>query len=74
MENQNWSARLKKNTANLALWTIAWTLSMALATFGPRFIWGEFISLTITVILINAALGVGLIIANIRHLNGLDEM
>lgn len=74
MENQDWSTKIKKNTANLAVWTAAWTISMALATFGPKFIWDGNLALTIVGILINAGFGAGMIIANIRHLNGLDEM
>lgn len=74
MENQDWNTQIKKNTTNLAVWTTAWTVSMALATFGPKFIWAENISITIIGILVNAIFGVGMIIANIRHINGLDEM
>lgn len=65
---------MKANTRLLAIWTAAWTLSMAMASLGPTLIWGEHKVLTITAIMLNAALGVGMILANIRHLNGLDEM
>ena len=73
MKDQNWNSRVKKNTINLAVWTMAWVLSMALATFGPMFLW-ESSGLTITGIILNMALGGGMILANIRHLNGLDEL
>ena len=39
MKNQDWKTQTKKNTKVLAIWTMAWTLSMAFATFGPKFIW-----------------------------------
>ena len=74
MENQDWSTRVKKNTINLALWTGAWTSSMALATFGPMVIWQGNDALTITGIIINILLGVGMILANIRNLNGMDDL
>jgi hypothetical protein len=74
MENQDWSARVKKNTINLAVWSISWTLSMAVATFGPMFIWQGNDALTITGIIINTLLGVGMIVANIKHLNGMDDL
>jgi hypothetical protein len=74
MENQDWSTRVRKNTVNLALWTGAWTLSMALATFGPMVIWQGNDALTITGIIINILLGVGMILANIRNLNGMDDL
>ena len=74
MENQDWSTRVRKNTINLAIWTGAWTLSMALATFGPMVLWKGNDALTITGIIINVLLGLGMILANIRHLNGLDDL
>lgn len=74
MENQEWTSRVKKNTLNLGLWTAAWTLSMALAAFGPRYLWDDNTLLTISAILISTGFGVGMIVANIRHLNGLDEL
>jgi len=74
MENQDWSTQVKKNTVNLAIWTVAWVLSMALATFGPTYLWVGNDALTITGIIINALIGGGMILANIRHLKGLDEL
>jgi hypothetical protein len=76
MKNQqeDWVTLNRKNTVRLAFWTIAWTGSMALATFGPKFIWAENSILTILAILLNLGLGVGMVLANIRHLKGLDEL
>lgn len=64
----------KKNTINLAIWTGAWLLSMALSTFGPLVIWGDNSSLTAFAIALNFLVGIGMIFANIRLLNGLDEL
>lgn len=69
-----WSDRVKKNTINLAYWTAAWTASMALATFGPIFLWSKNDTFTLVGIMVNFALGIAMILANKRHLNGLDEM
>lgn len=74
MKDQDWNTRIKKNKINLALWSMAWTLSMALATFGPMFIWEGENTLTFISIILNALLGVGMIYANIRHINGLDDL
>lgn len=63
-----------KSTLNLATWTSAWVLSMALASFGPKFIWNENSTLTIIAIIINLAFGIGVIFANKKHLNSLDEL
>ena len=74
MENQAWQQRQKKNTLNLAIWTLAWTLSMALATFGPKFIWAGNKILTIAGIILTVVFGIGMILANIRNINGLDDL
>jgi len=70
----NWNTRLNQNTRRLAMWTGAWLLSMALATFGPELLWESKQGLTLTAILVNLAIGLGMILANIRHLQVLDEM
>lgn len=64
----------KKSTVNLAYWTGAWVLTMAIANFGPKLIWQFNETLTILGILVNVAVGFGMIIANKRHLKGLDEL
>lgn len=73
-KSTSWSEQNKKNTARLAIWTAAWTLSMALATFGPNFIWGDNTALTFIGIVVNALIGVGMIIANKNQIKGLDEL
>jgi hypothetical protein len=45
-----------------------------LATFGPKFFWEFNTPLTILGVLINLGIGFGMILANKRHLNGLDEL
>ena len=74
MKNENVSKQIKKATKNLALWTILWLVSLALATFGPKFIWEENTTWSIITITINTAIGVGLICAHIKHLTALDEL
>lgn len=72
--DKNWCDSTRKNTVNLAYWTGAWVLTMALVSFGPKFLWNENIALTIIAILVNLAIGIGVIFANKRHLNSLDEL
>ncbi len=55
-------------------WTLAWVISMALATFGPRFLWNDNNILNIIGIIINFMIGIGMIFANKNYLNGLDEL
>ena len=64
----------KKNTGRLAFWTLAWTLSTALAAFGPKFLWNEASGLSAMAILLNVGIGIGMILANRRLIEGLDEL
>jgi hypothetical protein len=73
-KNENWSMMTKKNTVHLAYWTGAWLLTMALAAFRPKFIWNSQPAISVFAIIINTIVGIGVILANKKHLNGLDEM
>jgi len=72
--NGDWAVRNKKNTARLGYWTLAWVVTMAAAAFGPKLVWDFATVPTIVAVLINLAVGFGMILANRRHLQGLDEM
>lgn len=79
MNNSNtrstdWAATGKRNTVRLGYWTLAWVGTMAVATFGPKYIW-DFATLpTILTLLLNLGIGLGMIAANSRYLQGLDEL
>ena len=68
-----WVARSKRNTLRLGYWTTAWVLTLAVAVFGPLLAWENQV-LTLGTIILNTAVGVGMIIANKHHLDGLDEL
>ena len=70
----NWQANVKRQTVRLALWTLAWVVSMAAATFGPRYLWGESVALTVLGIAANLLIGFGMIRAFRNHLHSLDEL
>ncbi|TKB46749.1 hypothetical protein [Thalassotalea mangrovi] len=72
--SSSWQNRNKKRTRNLALWTLAWVLTMALATLGPALLWQEDKLFSMLAIGLNVLLGFGMIYANVIHLRGLDEM
>lgn len=55
-------------------WSIAWVASMALAAFGPGLLWDYQTGLSVLGVVINLAIGGGMILANKRYLQGLDEM
>jgi hypothetical protein len=69
-----WKATTSRNTTQLAIWTFAWVLTTALAAFGPKLIWDFQTALTVMAVLANLGVGVGMILANRRHLRGLDEL
>ncbi len=71
--SKGWHARLRKQTARLFRWTLAWVLSVALATFGPVFLWSGDL-FTALAIGINLAIGIGMILANKGHLLSMDEL
>ncbi|MEH0153008.1 hypothetical protein V6R21_02620 [Limibacter armeniacum] len=74
MKNDKRKDQINRMTKNLAIWTLLWVVSLALATFGPKFIWRENTTWSIIAIIINLAIGIGMIWANIKHLSVLDEL
>ena len=73
-EPLNWSQKNHRNTKNLALWTLAWVISMAVASLGSALLWADNTAVTALTIAVNLLIGVGMIWANKKHLLGLDEM
>jgi len=71
--SNDWAATITKSTVRLGYWTAAWVATLAVATFGPTFIWQSRAASSIA-ILVNLAVGVGMILAHKRHLKSLDEM
>ena len=64
----------KKHLLHLGLWTWSWVATLAIATFGPKFIWDDHTGLTTFAILINLVNGVLMILANRKLFNHYDEL
>lgn len=64
----------KKHTTNLGIWTGLWVSTLAMATFGPKFIWSEQTALTAIAILVNFVIGLLMILANRKLFNHYDEL
>jgi hypothetical protein len=63
-----------RKTAGLAIWTLAWVASVALARFGPELLWaGQPVASWIAVGL-NLVVGVAWIVAFARYLRAVDEV
>lgn len=61
-------------TVRLGAWTLAWVLTMAVATFGPTVLWASSPAVNLLAIGVNLAAGMGMILANYRHLRAQDEL
>ena len=73
-KSNEWEATTRKNVRHLAYWTGAWVLTVALASFGPKFLWDYNSSTSIVAILVSTLVGVGMILMNRKYTNGLDEL
>ena len=67
-------AERKKNLYNLAIWTWSWVATLALASFGPKYIWADHSVLTTLEVSVNFVHGILMIIANRRMFNNFDEL
>ena len=63
-----------KLSARLALWTLAWVATLALARFGPRLLWDSQPVASWAAVATNLAAGIGWIVAHARFLRGIDEL
>ncbi|NJY62789.1 hypothetical protein HC174_08465 [Salinimicrobium sp. CDJ15-81-2] len=64
----------RKNLIQLAAWTWSWVATLAIASFGPKFIWDDHTTLTVLAVAVNFANGILMIIANRSFFNNLDEL
>ena len=69
-----WAREQERNTRILGYWTLLWVASLALAVFGPLLLWQNNTALSIAAVAFNIAMGIGMIFAHKRYLNGQDEL
>lgn len=73
-ENDGYRRELRA-TGWLAIGTLAWLATLALAQFGPGLLWGsEQTVLSWVAVALNLAVGVGWIVVFIRYLRSVDEL
>ncbi len=65
-----------KKTLQLAMWTLAWLVSLAAARFGPQFLWDaqQQPAASWTAVAVNVLVGIGWIVAFARYLRALDDL
>lgn len=71
---ENRQVRVKRQSLNLIYWSAGWALSLMVMAFGPKNIWDFNPTISTIFIFLSTLIGVGMILANKRHINGLDEM
>ena len=63
-----------RNGARLAVWTLVWLVTLAIARFGPDMLWHGQPAASWIAVIVNVVMGVGLILAYARYLRGVDEL
>ena len=79
METKNsssntWKDRKRSISVQLAFWALAYVITMAIASFGPKFLWDYNAVASLSAILCNLLVGLWMIIVNVRHLKQADEL
>ena len=69
-----YESRIRASTMRLAQWTGAWVAATALMAFGPKFLWNKALVFTLLAVGLDVAVGVGMILANKKYLEELDEL
>jgi len=73
-ENNTIKQRTNRSTRSLMIWTLLWTLSLAVIAFAPKFLWDYATTFTLLAIVVNVFFGFKMIMANKVHLESLDEL
>ena len=58
----------------LAIWTVVWIATLALAKFGPETLWDSQPVVSWIAVAVNLAAGAGWIVAHARYLRGVDDL
>ena len=73
-ETQSVDERAFKNVIPIALGTVAWAATLALARFGHEGLWDSNPVIGWIAIALNVAVGIGLIVIHARYLRRVDEL
>ena len=72
--SENYATRNKKNNMHYILWTLAWVGTMILVDKAILFGWYSSDLISILAIVVNTALGLGVVVAFMRMLKGMDDL
>lgn len=73
-ETQSVDQQAFKNVLPIAVGTLAWAATLALARFGPDALWNHDPVIGWIAIALNVAVGIGLIVIHVRYLRRVDEL
>ena len=63
-----------KNTIRFLCWTFAWSMTMVLADKAILYEWHSSDLISAIAIVLNAGIGIGMILSYLRHLRDMDEL
>ena len=63
-----------KNAIRFLCWTFAWSMTMVLADKAILYEWHSSALISAIAILLNAGIGIGMILSYLRHLKSMDEL
>ena len=73
-DSGSWAARMLKSHIRLVSWIFAWTATMVLADKAELYGWYSSSAISMLAIVINAGIGLGMVVTFIRFLKDLDEL
>ena len=74
MQEQATKSSTQGSVLALAIWTVAWVATLAVAKFGPELIWNDQPVVSWIAIAVNVIVGIGWIVAHARYLRAVDDL
>ena len=69
-----YESRTRTNVIRLFRWNGAWAAATLLMAVGPKLLWNKALMFTLLSVGLDVAVGVGMILANVKYLAQLDEL
>jgi hypothetical protein len=69
-----YQSRIRTSTIRLFRWNFGWAAATLLMAFGPKLFWDKASALTLLAVGLDVAVGIGMILANKKYLEDLDEL
>jgi hypothetical protein len=73
-QESGYQLRIRASVIRLFRWCGGWAAATALMAFGPKFLWNKALGFTLLAVGLDVAVGVGVILANKKYLEELDEL